>query len=45
MVRHQITLTEAQTERLEKEKRDTGLKKSDLIRRAWDRYIEERDGE
>lgn len=39
----QISLTEAQVERLEKEKRETGLGKSEIVRRIFDKYFEERD--
>jgi len=42
MKRQQISLTEDQIKRLEKEKSDTGLGKSEVIRRAVDMYFEER---
>jgi len=43
MIPQQISLTEAQVKRLEKEKKDTGLGKSEVIRRAVDMYFDERE--
>jgi hypothetical protein len=44
MTRAHVTLTERQIEKIEREKQDTGLGKSEIVRRAVDRYFEEKDG-